>query len=180
MKIAIHQPNFVPWMPFFYKMAMADKFILLGGVQFEKNGFQNRFKYKDKWITKPVKKGNTEIYSKKYTDGLWLYSHNYDWIKVIKDTLGIKTQLILDCSKKQFKDSNKATKRLINIIGKYGGTTYITNPKAKDKYLNEEMILDRGIDIQYCKVPRNLNVSIFEMFEKYGIEGTIKQLPKRR
>ena len=43
MKIAIHQPNFLPWYPFFQKIKEVDKFIILGNCQFEKNGFQNPY-----------------------------------------------------------------------------------------------------------------------------------------
>ncbi len=183
MKIAIHQPNFCPWLPFFYKMAMADKFVLLTSVQFEKNGFQNRFKYKDKWITRPVENKTEIIYHKNYADGLRLYAHNYEWIKVIKDTLGIKTKIIFDTFIFQNFLSNRynnKTQRLVDIVKASDGETYITNPEAKDKYLDEKLFADNAIDIEYCKVPKHLNKSIFEMFEEYGIEGTKKQLPKRR
>ena len=52
MKISIHQPNFVPWYPFFQKIQQCDKFIILTHCQFEKNGYQNRFNFNDKgWVT---------------------------------------------------------------------------------------------------------------------------------
>lgn len=37
-KIAIHQPNFLPWQGFFNKIARCDLFILLDDVQFQKKG----------------------------------------------------------------------------------------------------------------------------------------------
>ena len=40
MRISIHQPNFVPWYPFFQKIQQCDKFIILTHCQFEKNGYQ--------------------------------------------------------------------------------------------------------------------------------------------
>ncbi len=56
--VTIHQPNFLPWMGFFHKMALADVFILLDNVPFTKNGFQNRVKIKsaqgEQWLTVPV------------------------------------------------------------------------------------------------------------------------------
>lgn len=42
MKIAIHQPEFMPWMGFFYKMEKAEEYILLDHVQFKKRYFENR------------------------------------------------------------------------------------------------------------------------------------------
>jgi hypothetical protein len=56
--VAIHQPNFLPWLGFFHKMTLADVFILLDNVPFSKNSFQNRIKIKsaqgEQWLTVPV------------------------------------------------------------------------------------------------------------------------------
>lgn len=42
MKIAIHQPEFMPWMGFFNKMALADLYVIFDHVQFKKRYFENR------------------------------------------------------------------------------------------------------------------------------------------
>lgn len=42
MKIAIHQPEFMPWLGFFYKMALADLYVVFDHVQFKKRYFENR------------------------------------------------------------------------------------------------------------------------------------------
>ena len=59
MKIGIHQPNFIPWIGYFYKISMTDLFVFLDDVQFSKNSFINRNKIvinkKDHWLTLPVK-----------------------------------------------------------------------------------------------------------------------------
>ncbi len=63
MKIAIHQPNFCPWVGYFAKIASADKFVFLDTAQFSKGSYQNRVKIKTpqgpQWLTanisKPVK-----------------------------------------------------------------------------------------------------------------------------
>lgn len=180
IKIAIHQANFCPWYPFFYKMAMVDKFILLNNVQFEKNGFQNRFKYKDKWMTKPVKSGMCRISEKEFTDGNRLLDINLMWIEAIKDTLSIKAELVDDyIHKLEDMSFDDPTDRLIDLIKWHEGDVYVTNPEAKDKYLNEDKMRDAGIKIEYCVVPRNLRKHTFEIFEEFGIEGAIKQLPKK-
>ena len=58
MRVAIHQPNFLPWPGFFHKWQCADVFVALDTVQFEKNEFQNRNRIKTahgvRWITMPV------------------------------------------------------------------------------------------------------------------------------
>jgi len=65
MKIAIHQPNFLPWLGYFYKMVNCDIFIILDNVQYEKNGLTNRTKIKTSqgplWLTLPVKRNFPQI-----------------------------------------------------------------------------------------------------------------------
>ena len=60
MRIAIHQPNFLPWLGYFHKIAQADLFVLLDNVEFVKGHICNRNKIKNNqskavWITVPVK-----------------------------------------------------------------------------------------------------------------------------
>lgn len=58
--VAIHQPNFLPWLGYFDKLARADTFVLLDSVQFPKrNGtWMNRVKLlvggEPGWITVPI------------------------------------------------------------------------------------------------------------------------------
>ncbi|OGH66442.1 MAG: hypothetical protein A3B90_00330 [Candidatus Magasanikbacteria bacterium RIFCSPHIGHO2_02_FULL_41_13] len=60
MNVAIHQPECFPWLGFFHKMSLADTFVLLDTVQFEKNNFQNRNKFliagEAQWLSIPVEK----------------------------------------------------------------------------------------------------------------------------
>lgn len=57
--ISIHQSQFLPWVPYFYKIFKSDIFTVLDDVQFEKNGVQNRNMIKTPrgalWFTIPVK-----------------------------------------------------------------------------------------------------------------------------
>jgi len=59
MIVAIHQPNFLPWLGYFYKFLTCDVFVLLDSVQFTKNSFINRNKIKtnqgELWLTVPVR-----------------------------------------------------------------------------------------------------------------------------
>jgi hypothetical protein len=58
MKIAVHQPQFMPWLGYFDKMDKVDIFVLLDTVQFKKNEYQNRNRIKNsknwEWLTVPV------------------------------------------------------------------------------------------------------------------------------
>ncbi len=42
MQLAIHQPEFMPWLGFFHKMALADLYVVFDHVQFKKRYFENR------------------------------------------------------------------------------------------------------------------------------------------
>lgn len=58
MILSIHQPNFIPWLGFFYKLKLSDSFVFLDDAQFSKNSFINRNKIRtpqgENWITLPV------------------------------------------------------------------------------------------------------------------------------
>ncbi len=58
MKIAIHQPQYLPWLGYFDKLDSADVFIFLDTVQFKKHEWQNRNRIRTKdgwqWLTVPI------------------------------------------------------------------------------------------------------------------------------
>jgi WbqC-like protein family len=58
MIVAVHQPQYLPWLGYFDKIDKADIFVLLDTVQFKKNEWQNRNKIKTaqgwQWLTVPV------------------------------------------------------------------------------------------------------------------------------
>jgi hypothetical protein len=59
VKVAIHQPHYLPWLGYLAKWAEADLFIFLDTVQYEKHGWQNRNRIKTRqgarWLTVPVR-----------------------------------------------------------------------------------------------------------------------------
>jgi hypothetical protein len=58
MIVAVHQPQYLPWLGYFDKIDRADVFVLLDTVQFKKNEWQNRNRIKTvdgwQWLTVPV------------------------------------------------------------------------------------------------------------------------------
>ena len=58
MKLAIHQPNYLPWPGYFHKMDSADVFLILDTVRYVKHEYDNRCKIKtpegEQWMTVPV------------------------------------------------------------------------------------------------------------------------------
>jgi hypothetical protein len=58
MRVAIHQPHYLPWIPYCDKAAACDVFVYLDNVAFQKNGLQNRNQIKTSqgplWLTVPV------------------------------------------------------------------------------------------------------------------------------
>ena len=59
MIVAIHQPNYLPYLGFFDKIFNSDVFVILDDAQFSKGDFHNRNRIKNqngaKWLTIPVK-----------------------------------------------------------------------------------------------------------------------------
>jgi hypothetical protein len=58
--VAIHQPNFLPWLGFFDKMASCDVFVLLDDVQFSRGTRTNRVQVlvdgRAHWLTVPTRR----------------------------------------------------------------------------------------------------------------------------
>jgi hypothetical protein len=57
--VAVHQPQYLPWLGYFDKIRRADVFCYLDNVQYKKNDWQNRNRIKTaqgwQWLTVPVR-----------------------------------------------------------------------------------------------------------------------------
>ena len=77
--VGIHQPNFMPWLGYFYKIKQSNIFVFLDDVQIQKTGasYTNRVSInnggKSQYITMPIKKNsnNLNINEVKYLDERW-------------------------------------------------------------------------------------------------------------
>jgi len=58
LTVAIHQPNYAPWLGYFAKMAASDLFVFLDDAQYSKNNYINRVQVLGpagpRWLTVPV------------------------------------------------------------------------------------------------------------------------------
>ena len=58
MRLAAHQPQYLPWLGYFDKLDRVDRFVLLDTVQYKKNEWQNRNRIRTatgwQWLTVPV------------------------------------------------------------------------------------------------------------------------------
>lgn len=78
--VAIHQPQYLPWLPWFAKAAASDIFVYLDNVQYQKNGVQNRNQIKSAsgplWLTVPVRASlEMEIRSVPIDGNHWQVKH---------------------------------------------------------------------------------------------------------
>lgn len=157
MKIAIHQPEHMPWPGFFNKIKNVDIFVLLDDVQYRKNYFQNRNKildvnFKDKWITIPVEKQNIieKINKKKI-----FYSKDCKSIDKIFN--------ILDGSYKNAKFYSLYRDDLYGIYNKrfeYLSELNIAIIDYLKKILNIKTKLIKSSDLNYSGSKSDLNLSI--------------------
>lgn len=169
MIVTIHQPNFVPWYPFFQKMESADVFVILKHCQFEKNNYQNRFSLNEKWYTMSVNKGMEPICDKRYVnpqkdwDGIKnklkqyneilleldgcisenLAETNSAIIQKIAEMLGIKTRIEFD-----YPTDLKGTSRLVDICSKYGADTYLSGSSGGN-YMDLSEFKKEGIKVVF-------------------------------
>lgn len=165
MIVSIHQPNFMPWLPYFKKIAMCDVFVVMIHCQYEKGGFQNRFNMNDKWYTMSVNSGLQPIMMKKYlspksdwekiklktnkdlseldsyvSDSLW--ETNYSIIRHVARKLGIKTRIELD-----YPTDLTGTDRLLDICLKHGANKYIAGSSGT-KYMEMDKFEAKGVVVE--------------------------------
>lgn len=88
MKVAIHQPNYIPWCGYFNKCVSADYFVFLDDVQMPGGqSYVSRVKIKkaesDRWLTQPIKRNFGQLIREvKFSDPGWALSH----LSTIKQT----------------------------------------------------------------------------------------------
>ena len=82
MRVTIHQPEHLPWLGLFHKIAQSDVFLVLDNVQYRRRYFQNRNKIRTnkgwQWVTVPLEKDNRDELLIKDTK---IFNENAGWKK---------------------------------------------------------------------------------------------------
>ncbi len=185
MIVTIHQPEHLPWLGYFNKMAKAEKYVILDSVQFEKNYFQNRNKIMGsngvQWLAIPVQmKGhmsNTiattqiagdERWKKKYLNTIQMSYSRYPFFKevfsVVEDAISIDTNYIADINISLF----KAFAEKLDMHPEF-----VRSSELNIEGLKSDLILDicraTNADV-YIAGPSGRDYLDMESFRKAGIE----------
>lgn len=83
VRLAVHQPNYLPWLGFFHKISRVDIFVLLDNVQFARRGYTHRVHVMGPakealWITQSIRKRAVEeqvIRDMMFADRFWVDKH---------------------------------------------------------------------------------------------------------
>lgn len=184
MLLAIHQPNFIPWQPFFEKMRAADKFVILTYCQFNREHYQHRFQHEQRWYTMGVQNVRhpdlirNRVYAKPQEDwqaikrrlpahAAWfsqfddlieasLWRTNYQIILRLAEKLGIAR----DKNQLEEPTSLTGTDRLIDLCVRHGATRYLAG-RSGAAYMDFQKFTAANIEIvvQDVKNPNHLFVS---------------------
>jgi hypothetical protein len=119
-KVAIHQPNFLPWLGFFKKWAEADIFVLLDDVQIPVKGgsWINRTQIlqngQGKWLTAPISR--EELNHKKLSDVLLV--SDASWKRKMQEQFRhsySRCDYAADCTKLLEKNFNTENPNLLDM-----------------------------------------------------------------
>jgi hypothetical protein len=183
-RIAIHQPNYVPWLGYFAKMASADVFVFLDDAQMPGGqSYVSRVQIRrgegGQWLTVPVRRIFGEpINSVWFADKKWPRKHiatlqatysrcpffssimdlilpiyeapsehlaafNIRLISALASYVELFPRFFLSS---QIGTQAIGTKRLIDIVARLGGTTYICG-EGGTKYQDPELFKSSGIEL---------------------------------
>ena len=187
--VAVHQPQYLPWLGYFDKMRRADVFCYLNDVQYKKNEWQNRNRIKTaqnrQWITVPVRyhfpEKINEVHINNGVD--WTRKHlqalvtNYsrspyysEYIPIFEEVYSREWQLISELN--------------VHLIERLRG---VLNLQEKPTVLSSDLELreeptDRLIDIckalgadTYLAGQGGADYMDLERFEKNGLKLTVQE-----
>ena len=193
MIVSINQPAYLPWRPYFDRIAMSDLHIVLDHVQFEKGSFTNRTKIQLPdgrliWLTVPVEKGlpinTTKIvgdhWRDKHLGTLWqTFGRSIDilvsprrmlrdllaeQLEVLRTILGIQTEIV---SSSHLRIEEKGSALILALCREVEADVYLSGPLGRN-YLDLPAFERAGIEVRFHDyVPPDPPVSVLhELFPR--------------
>jgi len=185
VRVSIHQPHYLAWLPYLGKIVQSDCFVLLDDVEFTRNGYQNRNRIKTAQgplvLTAPVKqKLAQKIQDVEVHDNGWRKKHwasiqqayrkapffgRYEsevqaffaepWPNLADPVCAMLEWLVkaLGCDIRVVRSSSlgvdtSSSRRLVDIVRKLGGTSYLSGSHALQAYLDAEVFRADGLTLE--------------------------------
>ena len=189
MIVAVHQPQYLPWLGYFDKIRRADVFCYLNDVQYKKNEWQNRNRIKTaqgwQWITVPVRYRFPQKINEVYINNAveWKKKHlqamvtNYNRAPYFKQVVGI----LEDAFSKDWEFISELNVHLIESLKIMLNLETKRSVHSSDLELRDEPT-DRLIDIckalgadTYLAGQGGIEYMDLERFEKSGLKVIIQE-----
>ena len=189
MIVAVHQPQYLPWLGYFDKIRRADVFCYLNDVQYKKNEWQNRNRIKTaqgwQWITVPVRYRFPQKINEVYINNAveWKKKHlqamvtNYNRAPYFKQVVGI----LEDAFSKDWEFISELNVHLIESLKIMLNLETKRSVHSSNLELREEPT-DRLIDIckalgadTYLAGQGGIEYMDLERFEKSGLKVIIQE-----
>jgi hypothetical protein len=156
--VAIHQPNFLPWLGWFDKLARADVFILLDHVQFPRTSrgtYVNRVKLlvgaKATWVTAPIvrARGSVQRIDEVLVDdaqpwrekALRTVEHNYRRAPAFEDTFPLLDEILTHTSDRLAELNEHGLRRLAQTIG-LDAAKFVRSSSLSPRAASTELLIE--------------------------------------
>ncbi len=186
MITGIHQPNFLPWQGYFYKIAKADNFVFLDNVDIltgSSKAITNRVKIKTssgaQWLTVPIKKGDSKLICDIQMDNSknWKEKHlktiitNYSMSPHFKEVFDLVQKIYNYDTEFLSKFNINAIKELCNYIGVESNFVVASelSCNTKDRNLRLISICEELNSTSYLSGKGGVKYHDIELFKSHNI-----------